>query len=293
MIRPHTDRAASALSILVFLLVLPMLLLYARPAHADAAADLVRLINAYRAAPGTCGGSAVAPLPPLAANPSLGQVRIGAGGFLHAALKQAGYVSDKAEALYVQGPADATSVMAAIRQKDCATLLGAQFEDVGVLRAGDEWTVVLARPLVLAKMPDWPDAGQAVLAAVNAARAAGHTCGDAAYAPAAPLSWNLALGNAALVHSSEMAMHRYFKHQGLDGRAVSDRAERAGYRWQVVGENIASGMREAEQAVAEWLDSPGHCANIMNPRFTEMGAAWAVNPDRGVVYWTQVLAAPR
>lgn len=283
---PALPRAASLLAVLAALS-------FAQAARADDAADLVGLINAYRAAPGACGGRAAAPLPPLAANRALDKVRIGAGGFLHYALKQAGYVSETAEALYVQGANDAKGVMAVIRKQDCATLLGAQFEDVGVARNGGEWTIVLARPLVLPKMPAWPEAGQAVLAAVNAARAAERLCGDKIYPAAGPLSWNPALGNAAFAHSSDMAAHRFFNHRGQDGRFVADRAERAGYLWQAVGENIASGMREADQAVAEWLDSPGHCANIMNPRFTEMGAAWALNPDRDMVYWTQVLAAPR
>jgi uncharacterized protein YkwD len=48
------------------------------------------------------------------------------------------------------------------------------------------------------------------------------------------------------------------------------------------------------QTVADWLDSPGHCANIMNPAFTEMGAAYAVNPgnENRTPYWTQMLARP-
>jgi len=43
-----------------------------------------------------------------------------------------------------------------------------------------------------------------------------------------------------------------------------------------------------EEAVAGWLQSPHHCENLMTPRFTEMGVAFAVNPatDAGV-YWTQ------
>ena len=55
------------------------------------------------------------------------------------------------------------------------------------------------------------------------------------------------------------------------------------------GENIASGQRTVEEAMASWLDSPGHCANIMNPDFREMGAAYAINPQNQnrTAYWTQ------
>jgi hypothetical protein len=41
------------------------------------------------------------------------------------------------------------------------------------------------------------------------------------------------------------------------------------------------------------LDSPGHCANIMNAGFAEMGAAYAINQERGTLYWTQVFGSPR
>ncbi len=43
-----------------------------------------------------------------------------------------------------------------------------------------------------------------------------------------------------------------------------------------------------------WLESPGHCENIMEPRFTEMGVAFALAPDQNPnIYWTQVFATPR
>ena len=71
---------------------------------------------------------------------------------------------------------------------------------------------------------------------------------------------------------------------------MRDRALRAGYKWRTIGENIASGQRTAQEAVQGWLDSPGHCANIMNAAFAEMGVGYAVNPARGTLYWTQVLA---
>ncbi|HCJ28080.1 MAG TPA: hypothetical protein DHV63_01935, partial [Pseudomonas sp.] len=60
------------------------------------------------------------------------------------------------------------------------------------------------------------------------------------------------------------------------------------------GENIAAGQGSAEQAVSSWLASPGHCQNIMNPGFTEMGAAYATNPrSAATIYWTQVFGTPR
>jgi uncharacterized protein YkwD len=76
---------------------------------------------------------------------------------------------------------------------------------------------------------------------------------------------------------------------------VGERAHLAGYRWRRIGENIASGQGSPQAAVEGWLDSPGHCANTMHPGFTEMGAAYAINPasETGTVYWTQAFGAPR
>jgi uncharacterized protein YkwD len=43
-----------------------------------------------------------------------------------------------------------------------------------------------------------------------------------------------------------------------------------------------------------WLDSPAHCENIMDTRFSEIGIGFAVNLSSSeLVYWTQVFAAPR
>ena len=49
-----------------------------------------------------------------------------------------------------------------------------------------------------------------------------------------------------------------------------------------------------EIAVAGWIKSPAHCANLMHPDYIEMGAAFAVDPrsDFGV-YWAQNFGAPR
>ena len=69
---------------------------------------------------------------------------------------------------------------------------------------------------------------------------------------------------------------------------------RAGYRYRAMGENIAGGQTRPEDAVTGWIDSPGHCANLMNPAFTEMGVAVAVNrKSRMGVYWTLEFGTPR
>jgi uncharacterized protein YkwD len=270
-------------------------LLAAAPACAQGRPGLAELINAYRAAPGVCEGRQARPVPPLAPQAALARARLAPGILLQHSLAQAGYKAERAEAMSVSGPADAKAAMAAILPKYCRKLLSTRFTDVGTVHSGDEWLVVLAQPVQPVKLPDWPDAGKTILDAVNAARATARTCGTQRFAAAPPLAWNGLLGNAALAHSRDMAGHRYFSHQGRDGTEVGDRARQAGYEWRRIGENIASGLTSPAEAVAGWLDSPGHCANIMQPGFTEMGAAYAINPasETGTVYWTQAFGAPR
>jgi uncharacterized protein YkwD len=43
-----------------------------------------------------------------------------------------------------------------------------------------------------------------------------------------------------------------------------------------------------------WLQSPAHCENIMDNRFTLIGIAYAKNlHSRSAVFWTQDFAARR
>ena len=70
-----------------------------------------------------------------------------------------------------------------------------------------------------------------------------------------------------------------------DGSNGGVRIERAGYDWATFGENIAMGYRTEKDVVADWLQSPGHCKNIMNRNFKEMGVARVGN------YWTQEFGA--
>jgi uncharacterized protein YkwD len=89
-----------------------------------------------------------------------------------------------------------------------------------------------------------------------------------------------------------MAEHDYFDHVDRRGAGVAERARQHGYRWRAIGENIAAGQGSPQQVVAGWLASPGHCANILSPDFTEMGAAYAINDKAALeIYWTQVLGA--
>lgn len=276
------------------LALLAGLLSPAGAAHAQDGARLVAAINAWRAAPGGCQGRQALPAPALRPQAPLARVRIGPGSFPESALEQAGYYAGWAEVIHVGGAPDAEAALEAIRTRYCRTLLDRELQDIGVARQGNEWTIVLARPAPPLALPDQMEVGRTILALVNEARATARHCGSRYFQPARPVAWNDALAQAAREHSGDMAAHRRFSHRGSDDSEVAQRATRAGYRWRHIGENIAAGQTSAQEAVAGWLDSPGHCANLMNPDFSEMGAGYAISRARmpGFAYWTQVFAMP-
>ena len=132
-----------------------------------------------------------------------------------------------------------------------------------------------------------------VLELVNEARAQGRRCGGDYHAAAGPLTDSPQLRKAAQRHADDMARRKYFDHRGADGNQPKDRVQRAGYAPRLTGENIAFAPESAEEVVAGWLASPGHCANIMDARFTETGIAVATGRQRGHIYWVQVFGWPQ
>lgn len=265
---------------------------------APAASPLYAMLNAYRGAPPPCPGRPAQPLSALETHPALARVQVGTGIFLEHALERIGYPVAEAQAIYVSGPPDPRAVMEVVARRYCATLLDPAYTTVGVARSGDNWQIVFARPApapLASRLPSAADAGSAMLQAVNLARASPRACGAQAFPAAAPLAWNGALASAALAHSQDMAQQRYFNHKNRQGLQVAERAQQAGYRWRRIGENIAVGQESVDEALAGWLTSPGHCANIMSAAFTEMGAAYGIDPANGLnrAYWTQVFGTPR
>ncbi len=80
-----------------------------------------------------------------------------------------------------------------------------------------------------------------------------------------------------------MGEENYFSHDspgGPCGNDFVDRVEAAGYTgWMTLGENIAAGQTTPQEVVAGWMDSDGHCSNIMEPAFTEIGVGLAQVPQ--------------
>jgi uncharacterized protein YkwD len=128
---------------------------------------------------------------------------------------------------------------------------------------------------------------QRVLDLVNDARANGHRCGGRHLPPVAALAVSDPLGRAAQRHAQDMARRGYFDHRAPEGSTPGDRVRRAGYLPRLVGENIAFGPESAEEVVRGWLESTGHCENIMDARFTQIGIGLAEGSRRGHIYWVQ------
>jgi uncharacterized protein YkwD len=120
-----------------------------------------------------------------------------------------------------------------------------------------------------------------LLQLVNDVRKKGCTCGATVMPPVGVVAWNDQLAQAAYDHSVDMNSHDYFGHNSLDGSRPDQRITAAGYYWSSWGENIAQGYSTEQMVMKAWLGSEGHCMNIMNGGFKDVGVGRDGN------YWTQ------
>jgi uncharacterized protein YkwD len=150
------------------------------------------------------------------------------------------------------------------------------------------WSPPAQPPAVGSWPAAWTAFEDAVLDETNGWRARGAVCGGQPLSPAAALAPHPQLRHAARGHSSDMARRNYFEHRSPEGTSPMQRAEAAGYRGGFVGENIAAGQRTPREVVQAWIDSPGHCLNVMDPRYRFLGVGF-VHEDGDTYrdYWTQ------
>ncbi len=135
-----------------------------------------------------------------------------------------------------------------------------------------------------------------LLARINQLRASGATCGArGAFAPATALAWAGPLTQASEGHSQDMATANYFAHASADGRTLADRVNATGYVWSTLGENIAAGYATVDSVMDGWIASDGHCANLMNPNFSQVGVACIAGATGSAynTYWTMDLGRPQ
>ena len=109
-----------------------------------------------------------------------------------------------------------------------------------------------------------------------------------------PLKLSSQLTKAAQSHAADMARNNYFSHTGRNGSSMADRAKGNGYKYFALGENIAAGKTTPEGTMRQWMNSPGHRANILNSRFTEIGFGYENAPNSSYRhYWVQVFGTPQ
>jgi uncharacterized protein YkwD len=256
-------------------------------------ADLADDVNAIRKR-GCDGKSGIAT--PLRASRGLNGVakEWSRGGRLKDAIARADYRIVNSASMHVEGAPDNRTLLNVLAQNYCASILEPFFTEIGVHRSGGEVWIVVAQPFTAPSAKDAAGVSREVLQLVNQARAASRKCGRRSFNAVAPLTLSPLLERAARAHSKDMAEHSLFEHRGSDGSEPAVRVTRTGYQWRTVAENIAAGAPDAQTVVRGWLDSPGHCTNIMGGEFSEMGVAYAVEPkSRAGIYWAQVFASPR
>jgi uncharacterized protein YkwD len=78
------------------------------------------------------------------------------------------------------------------------------------------------------------------------------------------------------------------------GEDFAARISATGFQWSEAGENIASGYRTPAQVVSAWMASPGHCRNILDPQYAEVGTGVVARAVRSAASqpstWTQDFA---
>ncbi len=152
--------------------------------------------------------------------------------------------------------------------------------------------------------------GQRSTSATTASGSSGKACGVPAEAEAwrdevlrlvnehraqaglTPLRLNATLEQQAADYACELIEYDYFDHVNpVTGSTLVDRAQAVGYDYLVIGENLAAGQRGPQEVVDAWMNSEGHRANILDPRYSEIGIAVRVGGSYGI-YWVQVFGRP-
>lgn len=108
------------------------------------------------------------------------------------------------------------------------------------------------------------------------------------------------LDEAAQAHARDMLRRSYVAHASPEGDTVQDRyIEAGGSRWRLVAENIARCMGcssppmpgRVEQLHQDWMNSPGHCENILRRGLNRFGFGIIVGADKAL-YAVQTFAGP-
>ncbi|MCK9355836.1 MAG: CAP domain-containing protein [Dehalococcoidia bacterium] len=112
-----------------------------------------------------------------------------------------------------------------------------------------------------------------------------------------PLDWSEELADIARGHSQDMAARGYFAHASPEGNNAEDRYAEAGFfaphAWaenlfytSIPTPGYFTQDELAPMAVEEWMNSPGHRANLLRQDFQLEGIGIGMAADMGL-YFTQ------
>lgn len=101
-----------------------------------------------------------------------------------------------------------------------------------------------------------------------------------------PLILNEKLCDMARFKLNEMDELGYFDHKSPVYGSPSEMAKAFGITDKGCGENLA-GSSTPESVMDAWMSSEGHRANILNPKYTQIGIACHINSDTNSLWWAQ------
>ncbi len=107
-----------------------------------------------------------------------------------------------------------------------------------------------------------------------------------------PVEWSAPLASQAEEYACEMIDLDFFAHVNPEtGSTLRDRADSFSYEYWAIGENLAGGQTTPAQVVREWLESPSHRENLLNPAYTELGVGVRIGGEYRI-YWVQEFGRP-
>ncbi len=103
-----------------------------------------------------------------------------------------------------------------------------------------------------------------------------------------PLQYNTVLTQSAQKKADDMFKNNYWAHSSPEGKTPWTFFDAVGYKYSVAGENLAKDFYDTDSLVKAWMNSPTHKANIIHPKYKEIGIA-VVNGTLGGIKTTLVV----
>jgi uncharacterized protein YkwD len=104
-----------------------------------------------------------------------------------------------------------------------------------------------------------------------------------------PVALSAELNAAAETHARDMYVQQRAWHFGSDLTSPRERAFRAGYRGEVVGENLAEGQDSDLVVMQTWMNFKDTRDVIMDPSARGLGLGWFQEPNTGKIWWVELL----